>query len=99
VVEHEHKDIQLAAVKSELFDLRTGQRDYGELHTRLTNLEHRYNLLQEEKTLNEVDFKNRYEINLKTIQNLKTEIEILKKDYNDISANNNALRNENKKYQ
>jgi len=53
-------------------------------------------LLQEEKTLNEVNFKNRYEINLKTIQNLKTEIEILKKDYNDISANNSALRLENK---
>jgi len=62
----------------------------------LTNLEHRYNLLQEEKTLNEVDFKNRYEINLKTIQNLKIEIELLKKDYNDISASNSGLRQENK---
>jgi len=52
--------------------------------------------LQEEKNLNEGDFKQRYDVNLRTIQNLKSDIELLKKDYNEISAANGALRNENK---
>jgi len=53
-------------------------------------------LLQEEKNLNEVDFKGRYDANLRAIQNLKADIELLKRDYNEISATNSGLRNENK---
>ena len=48
-IDSDHKDLVISQFKAELYDLRQTQRDYDDLHTRLTNLEHRYNLLQEEK--------------------------------------------------
>ncbi len=44
----------------------------------MKSLEHRYNLLHDEKVRSEVDFKNRNEFNLKTIANLRTELDNLK---------------------
>jgi len=96
LADSDHKDLVISQLKAELFDLRQNSRDYDDLHQRLSNLEHRYNLLQEERLLNEADFKNRYETNLKTIANLKNEIDMLKRDYNDISSTNASLRVENK---
>lgn len=45
----DHKDLVISQLKAELFELRKNEKDYNELHTKLNNLEHRYNLLQEEK--------------------------------------------------
>lgn len=61
----------------------------------MNNLEHRYNLLQEEKTLNERDFKNRNEINTKTIQNLKFDVDGLKNELDAINGDLQDLRIDN----
>lgn len=50
-VESDQKDLIISQLKAELFELRQNERDYNELHTKLNNLEHRYNLLQEEKVI------------------------------------------------
>mmetsp|Transcript_39528 Transcript_39528/g.45983 ORF Transcript_39528/g.45983 Transcript_39528/m.45983 type:complete len:389 (+) Transcript_39528:51-1217(+) len=94
-VESDQKDLIISQLKAELFELRQNERDYSELHTKLNNLEHRYNLLQEEKTLNERDFKARNEINSKTVQNLKFDCDGLKNELNALNGDLQDLRIDN----
>jgi len=94
-IESDQKDLIVSQLKAELFELRQNERDYNELHSKLNNLEHRYNLLQEEKTLNEREFKNRNELNLRTINNLKADIDSLKQELNVLSADAQDLRYDN----
>jgi len=49
----------ISQLKAELFELRRNEKNYEELHAKLNNLEHRYNLIQEEKMMNEKDFRAR----------------------------------------
>jgi len=60
-VESDQKDLIISQLKAEIFELRQNERDYVDLASQLRNLEHRYNLLQEEKYRAEADFKNRNE--------------------------------------
>lgn len=94
-IESDQKDLIVSQLKAELFELRQNERDYNELHSKLNNLEHRYNLLQEEKTLNEREFKSRNELNLRTINNLKSDIDSLKQELNVLSADAQDLRFDN----
>jgi chromosome segregation ATPase len=94
-IESDQKDLVVSQLKAELFELRQNERDYNELHSKLNNLEHRYNLLQEEKSLNEREFKNRNELNLRTINNLKSDIDTLKQELNVLSADAQDLRFDN----
>lgn len=94
-IESDQKDLVVSQLKAELFELRQNERDYNELHSKLNNLEHRYNLLQEEKSLNEREFKNRNELNLRTINNLKSDIDTLKQELNVLNADAQDLRFDN----
>lgn len=94
-IESDQKDLVISQLKAELFELRQNERDYNELHSKLNNLEHRYSLLQEEKTLNEREFKNRNELNLRTINNLKADIDTLKQELNVLNADTQDLRFDN----
>jgi chromosome segregation ATPase len=98
-VESDQKDLIISQIKAEIFELRQGERDYVELAAQLRNLEHRYNLLQDEKIRSEADFKARNELNFKTIANLKTDIDTLKSsiaesniEYQELRAENNAIK-------
>jgi chromosome segregation ATPase len=94
-VESDQKDLIISQLKAELFELRRNEKNYEELHAKLNNLEHRYNLLQEEKMMNERDFKTRQEINGKTIGNLKIDIDSLRGEYESACGDIHGLRLEN----
>jgi len=94
-VESDQKDLIISQLKAELFELRRNEKNYEELHAKLNNLEHRYNLLQEEKLMNERDYKNRQEVNSRTISNLKQDIDSLRNEYESASSDIHALRLEN----
>lgn len=46
---HDSRDLMIQRLKSELEDLKKNEKDYSDLNFLLTNLEHRYNLLNDEK--------------------------------------------------
>lgn len=94
-VESDQKDLIISQLKAELFELRQNEKDYDELRSKLNNLEHRYNLLQEEKILNEREFKARHETNVKTIGNLKIDIDTLRQELNAVNREIDDLRVEN----
>jgi len=85
-VESDQKDLIISQLKAELFELRRSEKNYEELHAKLNNLEHRYNLVQEEKLMNEKDFRARQDINGKTIANLKDDIDGLRGEYENANA-------------
>jgi chromosome segregation ATPase len=71
--------------------LRTSERDFNELHTQLSNLEHRYSLLHDEKVKSDQEYKSRTESHLKQIANLKTDLETLKNALNERNDEITAL--------
>jgi len=98
-VESDQKDLLISQIKAEIFELKQNERDYLDLASQLRNIEHRYNLLQEEKLRAEVDFKSRNDLNFKTIANLKTDIDTLKSniaesniEYQELKAENQAVK-------
>eukprot|EP00331_Platyophrya_macrostoma_P019853 CAMPEP_0176468070 /NCGR_PEP_ID=MMETSP0127-20121128/38822_1 /TAXON_ID=938130 /ORGANISM="Platyophrya macrostoma, Strain WH" /LENGTH=401 /DNA_ID=CAMNT_0017861465 /DNA_START=27 /DNA_END=1232 /DNA_ORIENTATION=+ len=98
-VESDQKDLIVSQLKAEIFDLRQNERDYHDLSSQLRTLEHRFNLLQEEKTRNDADYKHRNDTNLRTIANLKTDVDTLKAtieekniEYQENKAENLAIR-------
>lgn len=98
-VESDQKDLLISQIKAEIFELKQNERDYLDLAAQLRSIEHRYNLLQEEKLRAEADFKSRNDINFKTIANLKTDIDTLKSniaesniEYQELKAENQAIK-------
>jgi len=98
-VESDQKDLLISQIKAEIFELKQNERDYLDLASQLRSIEHRYNLLQEEKLRAEADFKGRNDINFKTIANLKTDIDTLKSniaeaniEYQELKAENQAIK-------
>jgi len=94
-VESDHKDIVVSQLKAEAFELRENERDYNDLNSRVNNLNHRFNLLQEEKVLDEKEHNYRNELNLKTINALRNEVEGLKSDLNAITRDADDIRADN----
>jgi chromosome segregation ATPase len=94
-IESDHKDVVISQLKAEAFELRQGERDYEELNARMNNLNHRFNLLKDEKSLDEREYSTRTELNHRTINNLKDDIEGLRSEYRSIEADILDLRGDN----
>jgi len=94
-IESDHKDVIISQLKAECFELRENERDYNDLNSRVNNLNHRFNLLQEEKVLDEKEHNYRSEVNLKTINALRDEVVALKGDLTAVERDNQDLRADN----
>ena len=46
-IENDQKDLLIAQLKAEAFELRQKERDYRQLHEEFVNLTHKYNLLSD----------------------------------------------------
>ncbi|KRX09613.1 hypothetical protein PPERSA_09283 [Pseudocohnilembus persalinus] len=91
----DQKDVLISQLKAEIFELRQNERDFSELSSHLKNLEHRYQILSDEKLRCEHDLRLRNENNLKTISNLKTDIDSLKSGLTEKHIENQEIRAEN----
>ena len=59
--ENEQKDLIIAKLKQEAFELRQKEREYSNLQTSCQNLEHRTNTLFDEKRRNEQDMQSKFD--------------------------------------
>jgi len=94
-VESDQKDLIISQMKAEIFELRQNDRDYQDLSGQFYNLDHRYNILQEEKLRGEIEYKNRNDLTLKTIANLKTDVDTLKSNISEKNIEYQELKSEN----
>lgn len=76
-LEQEQKDIVIAQLKAENFELKKKEKDYNLLKNQLMDLERRFNLLKEEKRHVEVDVNKRDSLSSQTTDNLQAQIRML----------------------
>ena len=76
-MEQDSKDILVAQLKADNFDLRQKQRDYNILNSQLVDLENRFKLLQDEKFRAERDAKERAALVWKNTDNLQAELRMV----------------------
>merc|ERR1712151_1016700 len=71
----ESRDLLIQHLKRELAELKHNSKNYHELATKLSNVEHRHNLLLEEKRKSEDEYKRREDEQSGILYNLKHEID------------------------
>eukprot|EP00350_Pseudokeronopsis_sp_OXSARD2_P011575 CAMPEP_0170543760 /NCGR_PEP_ID=MMETSP0211-20121228/2768_1 /TAXON_ID=311385 /ORGANISM="Pseudokeronopsis sp., Strain OXSARD2" /LENGTH=141 /DNA_ID=CAMNT_0010847221 /DNA_START=18 /DNA_END=443 /DNA_ORIENTATION=+ len=88
-VENQQKDLIIAQLKAEAFELRQKERDYRQLHEQLMNLQHKFSLQEDEKKRNENDLQSKIEFENSNSRSLKREIDDLKVIYDDLVRKGN----------
>ncbi|CAD8168265.1 unnamed protein product [Paramecium pentaurelia] len=78
---------QINQLKEQILMLQQNEKDYQDLNFLFTNLEHRYNLLAEEKQRMEIDYNHRHEFNMQAVARHRAEIDQLRNEL--ISCQNN----------
>ena len=71
----DQKDLLISQLKAEIFEIEQRDKDYLALRDQLYSLQTKYRHLQDEKLLQDNDFKTRHDSNVMTLQSLKKEIE------------------------
>lgn len=72
-------------MREEVYLLQKNEQQFYILEEQYRNLDHKYRLLSEEKAIADADFKERHELALRNICDLKNEIDSLRADIRDRS--------------
>lgn len=72
--------MEIAQLKEQINILQQNEKDYQDLNFLFTNLEHRYNLLSEEKSRVEIEYNRRHEFNMQAIAMHRAEIDQLRSE-------------------
>ena len=94
-VESDQKDLIISQLKADIFELKKNEQECFELSQQIKSLEAKYQSLYEENQRNDAEFKARNEANLKTIANLKSELENLKALARERNLELQELQNDN----
>ena len=78
-IESDQKDIIIAQLKAENFELKQKDKDYAIIHSQVLDLEHKIKLLSEEKFKTELQQKEKEELYSKNILNLNEDLNFLRR--------------------
>ena len=90
----DQKDLLISQLKAEIFEIEQRDKDYLALRDQLYSLQTKYRHLQDEKLLQDNDFKTRHDSNVMTLQSLKKEIDDTRFLLNEKNRSNNDLQAE-----
>lgn len=90
----DQKDLLISQLKAEIFEIEQRDKDYLALRDQLYSIQTKYRHLQDEKLLQDNDFKTRHDSNMLTLQNLKKEIDDTRFLLNEKNRANNDLQAE-----
>src|SRR3990167_30070 len=71
------RDMIITQLKREINDFKSNERDVITMISQLSTIEHKYRLLQDEKSLQDREFKARAETNMRKLAQLKSDQENL----------------------
>ncbi|KAM3147282.1 hypothetical protein pb186bvf_000533 [Paramecium bursaria] len=71
---------QISLLKEQINNLQQNEKDYQDLNFLFTNLEHRYNILLEEKNRLEQDYLRRSDFNMQSIAAYRAEVDSLREE-------------------
>ena len=75
--ESDQKDLLIAQLKAEIFELRQNEKDQALLRQQIANLESRNQTINEDKIIKEKEWANRTDLQQSTINNLKDDLTVL----------------------
>ena len=87
----DQKDLLISQLKAEIFEIEQRDKDYLALRDQLYTLQTKYRHLQDEKLLQDNDFKTRHDSNSMTLGSLKKEIDDTRYLLNEKNRANNDL--------
>ena len=90
----DQKDLLISQLKAEIFEIEQRDKDYLALRDQLYTIQTKYRHLQDEKLLQDNDFKTRHDSNMLTLQGLKKEIDDTRFLLNEKNRSNNDLQAE-----
>jgi chromosome segregation ATPase len=90
----DQKDLLISQLKAEIFEIQQRDKDYLALRDQLYAIQTKYRHLQDEKLLQENEFKTRQDSNCITLHGLKKECDDARHHLNDKSQANNAMQAE-----
>ena len=90
----DQKDLLISQLKAEIFEIEQRDKDYLALRDQLYTIQTKYRHLQDEKLLQDNDFKTRSDSNMLTLQGLKKEIDDTRFLLNEKNRSNNDLQAE-----
>jgi len=88
------KDLIISQLKREIMELRVNERDLGAMNAQLSGLEQKYRMLQDDKSQIESESRNKTEKNLRTIAQMKTELDSFKRNLDDKNNEYETLMND-----
>jgi hypothetical protein len=78
----------ISQLKAEIFEIQQRDKDYLALKDQLYAIQTKFRHLQDQKMMQDHDFKTRHESNLVTLQGLKQECDVARHNLNDKSRAN-----------
>eukprot|EP00347_Sterkiella_histriomuscorum_P012525 403368242 len=95
--ENDQKDLIIAQLKAEAFELRQKDRDYRQLHEQYLSVKHKYQQLVDEKKRNETELQSRIEYQFSASRSMKREAEDLRVINEDLQNNMNVQNYQNRR--
>eukprot|EP00347_Sterkiella_histriomuscorum_P002862 403366509 len=90
----DQKDLLISQLKAEIFEIQQRDKDYLALRDQLHNTQSKYRHLQDEKLLQDNDYRTKHESNAISVMSLKKEIDDLRFMLNEKSRLNNDYQAE-----
>jgi len=87
----DQKDLLISQLKAEIFEIQQRDKDYLALRDQLYTIQTKYRHLQDEKLLQDNDFKQRHDANAVTLHMLRKEIDDTRFLLNEKNRHNNDL--------
>ena len=90
-IESEHKELLIQQFKADNLALRSKEKEYNIMYSQLLEQEHKFKLLQEEKFRQDRESRDKDELHLKAISNLKGDLELIKQSLHEKNLRNGEL--------
>ena len=84
----------ISQLKAEIFEIQQRDKDFLALRDQLHSIQARHRHLQDEKLMQENDFRNRHDSNRQTVLSLKKEADDLRFHLNEKTRHSNDIHNE-----
>jgi len=90
----DQKDLLISQLKAEIFEIQQRDKDFLAMKDQLMNIQSKYRHLQDEKLLQDNDFRTKHDSNMATLHGLKKEMDDLRFMLNDKNRNNGDLQDQ-----
>jgi chromosome segregation ATPase len=90
----DQKDLLISQLKAEIFEIQQRDKDFLAMKDQMINISSKFRHLQDEKLLQDNDFRTKHDANMMTLHGLKKELDDLRFMLNDKNRSNGDLQDQ-----